>query len=430
MQENKGFKEEKVQQEEACVEKDKSTLTLFGRSFEKRKVIYAGLGGLIALAIVGGAVGWSLTSAPSEDGTEITEQTEMPMPEKKQEDEEEHVIQLGVKAEGWTEDSSPVIAHIVNEAEDIDYYHAYSANEKTQIDVPAKGGYSVSFISPVNSDGSIYKVKTAATVAAEVKKEETSIADRNELPFEFEKIPAKDVTAEDLNEIVEAVTEAVKGGDETLTGEDGVKVVEKVEENCNANPNVDKEAVKEETDKAAASAESGESTAKTPVKESTGNKGGSGSSSNTSSSGSSSSSSGGSSSGGSSSSGSGGSSSGSKPQHTHKWVEQTKTVHHDAEYKTVHHDAEYKTVHHDAVTEERHICNNCGADITGFESQHAKENILNGCGGHHSEWVVVQEAWDEQVLVKEAWDEQVLVKGAWDETVVTGYKCSGCGAVK
>lgn len=131
---------------------------------------------------------------------------------------------------------------------------------------------------------------------------------------------------------------------------------------------------------------------------------------------------------GTSSSG-GGSGSSGQQSHTHNWVPVTTTVRHDAQYKTVHHDAEYKTVHHDAVTQERHICNGCGKDITGNESAHLKENILNGCGGWHSEVVTVQAAYDEQVLVKAAWDEQVLVSAAWDETVTTGYRCSVCGAV-
>ena len=92
---------------------------------------------------------------------------------------------------------------------------------------------------------------------------------------------------------------------------------------------------------------------------------------------------GGSNSGGGSGSGStsgGSSSSGgsSQSQHTHNWVAQTTTVHHDAVYKTVHHDAVYTTVHHDAVTEDRTICNNCGTDITGNVDAHMKANILNG----------------------------------------------------
>lgn len=116
------------------------------------------------------------------------------------------------------------------------------------------------------------------------------------------------------------------------------------------------------------------------------------------------------SSGSSSAGGSSGSGS-SQSQHAHNWVAQTTTVHHDAVYKTV---------HHDAVTEQRTICNNCGADITGNVDAHMKANILNGCGSYSVKTVVVQAAYDEQVLVS----------AAWDETVTTGYKCSGCGATK
>ena len=126
----------------------------------------------------------------------------------------------------------------------------------------------------------------------------------------------------------------------------------------------------------------------------------------------------------------------STPSHTHNWVAQTETVHHEAEYTTVHHDAVYDTIHHDAVKEGRIVCDGCGqqfADRFDYMT-HNKEGIQNGtaCGtkGYHTETVTIQEAWDEQVLVSAAWDEQVLVKGAWDETITTGYKCSGCGATK
>lgn len=133
---------------------------------------------------------------------------------------------------------------------------------------------------------------------------------------------------------------------------------------------------------------------------------------------------------GSGSGSSGGSGSSFPTAHTHNWVAQTTTVHHDAVYKTVHHDAAYTTVHHDAVTEDRTICNNCGADITGNVDAHMKANVLNGCGSYSIKTVVVQAAWDEQVLASAAWDEQVLVSAAWDETVTTGYRCPGCGATR
>ena len=100
--------------------------------------------------------------------------------------------------------------------------------------------------------------------------------------------------------------------------------------------------------------------------------------------------------------------SGSKPVHTHNWVEQTKTV------------------HHDAVTKSVHICNVCGAqfDSSSGLSAHFKDALKNKTGCKKSSGRV------DTITVQEAYDEKALVKDAWDETVVTGYKCSGCGAVK
>ena len=110
----------------------------------------------------------------------------------------------------------------------------------------------------------------------------------------------------------------------------------------------------------------------------------------------------------------------SRSSHRHDWVAETETVHHDAVTETVHHDAEYKIVHHDAEVEERSICNQCGADITGQESAHFESSLLNGgdCGGWHSEYVTVRDAYDETIAITPA----------YDETVTVGLKCSTCGA--
>ena len=69
-----------------------------------------------------------------------------------------------------------------------------------------------------------------------------------------------------------------------------------------------------------------------------------------------------------------------------EWM-QVGTTHHDAVYQTVHHEATYQTVHHEAETTIVHH------DATGH-------------------------------------NEQAVDQAAWDETVITGYTCSGCGAVK
>lgn len=101
--------------------------------------------------------------------------------------------------------------------------------------------------------------------------------------------------------------------------------------------------------------------------------------------------------------------------HTHSWVEQTKTVNHPAEYKTV---------HHEAVTQSYYVCNGCGAKFSdsGSVGAHIRQGIIDGsdCQSYST----------RQETIQAAWDEQVLVKDAWTETVVTGYKCSGCGATK
>ena len=47
-------------------------------------------------------------------------------------------------------------------------------------------------------------------------------------------------------QIVKSVGDAVKKGDETLTGANGTKVIELVKENAKANPNADKDKVDEE----------------------------------------------------------------------------------------------------------------------------------------------------------------------------------------
>ena len=69
-----------------------------------------------------------------------------------------------------------------------------------------------------------------------------------------------------------------------------------------------------------------------------------------------------------------------------EWM-QVETTHHDAVYQTVHHDATYQTVHHEAET----------------------TIVQHDATGHN---------------------EQAVDQAAWDETVITGYTCSGCGAVK
>lgn len=158
-------------------------------------------------------------------------------------------------------------------------------------------------------------------------------------------------------------------------------------------------------------------------------------------------------------------------EHTHKWVEETKTVnhpeeshieikHHDAvthtvnheeefhyetvnhpeesHMETVHHDEVGHYVHHDAITHTEYIehpevsheewgvwCGLCGANMGDTQDSinaHIEYHENRGESISYAEKykkIVDQEAWTEEktIVDKEAWDEWVVDQEAWDEQV-------------
>lgn len=401
-------------------ENAKKPIMLFGREFSRKQVCAAGAGILCAALLIGGG-GYAITHA------DWTGKANVPAVSQSKDDEEQDmVLSLEVKADGWdTETSTPVIAHIEDEDGKVDFYTAIAANKQVTVKVGESGTYTVTFISPVNADGSIYKVPSKKVTAGKADKTVAT-------GVTFDKVDADKVTKDDLTAIAKDVAEAVKKGDSTLTGDKGAEVVKKFEDNIKKNPNADTDAVEKETEKAQESAKEEKSDAKTP--ETSDSKKSKGNSSSKKDEGKSDSKpSGGNSSNSGSNSNSGSSSKkDDTPAHQHNWVAQTKTVHHDAQYKTVHHDAVTHQVWHDAVTEEHYICNQCGADITSDPWGHINNSLMNGgnCGSYHSTYVTVKQGYYETVTDQAAYDEQVQVRDAWDETVTTGYKCSSCGATK
>lgn len=414
-------------------ENAKKPLVLFGREFSRKQVCAAGAGILCAALLIGGG-GYAVTHAG------VTGKANVPAVSQSKDDEKQDmVLTLEVKADGWDADTStPVIAHIEGADGEVDFYTAIDANKQVTVKVGKSGTYTVTFISPVNADGSIYKVPSKRITAGKADKTAAT-------GVTFDKVDADKVTKDELTDIAKDVAEAVKKGDSTLTGDKGAEVVKKFEDNIKKNPNADTDAVEKETGKAEETAKEDKSDAKTP--ETSGGKkddgkatGGSDNSGNKSNSSSKkdegksdSKPNGGNSSNSGSNTNSGSSSKkDDTPAHQHNWVAQTKTVHHDAQYKTVHHDAVTHQVWHDAVTEEHYICNQCGADITSDPWGHINNSLMNGgnCGSYHSTYVTVKQGYSETVTDEAAWDEQVLVSKAWDETVTTGYKCSSCGATK
>lgn len=68
----------------------KGIIVLFGHEFDKRKAVMAGLGGLLAIALIGGGVWYAASQKPEPKESTPIEQTEK---------QEQQVIQLGAKAD-------------------------------------------------------------------------------------------------------------------------------------------------------------------------------------------------------------------------------------------------------------------------------------------------------------------------------------------
>ena len=230
---------------------------------------------------------------------------------------------LNVTADpGWDENSTPAIAHITGD--DVDFSHAVSpdaeGNKGASTVTLEEGDYTVSFVSPVNADGSAYEIYDTGkpvdvTVDADAEK-----APSVDCPMT--QIPADQVTDDMLQDIVDQTKDAVENGDETLKGDAGKDILDKLEGNVANNPNASDETKQEATDadKEVDVDSKPEATTPSGNNGNTGDKGNANSGSNAGNSGSSNNGS------GTSSKPSGGSSSKpSAPAHSHSWKDHTAT---------------------------------------------------------------------------------------------------------
>ena len=369
-------------------------------------------------------------------------------------DEETVSVDFTVTADkGWDSDSTPAIAHITD-GEDVDFYHAINPNKegktgKSTVDL-AEGEYTIEVVSPLNKDGSAYEIfDTGDAQTLTVKKDETPSVD-----IPMTQIPADKVTDEMIKDIITQTEEAVKKGDDTLKGDSGKEVLEKLETNVNANPNVSEE-TKTETEEVAKTEVQPAETQKqeqTSGNSGNGNSGSSNSSkpstdnsasgnsdnsenSNSNNSGGNNSSGNGSSSSKPNNGGSSGNSGGnSQPAHKHSYtgsVTKNATCN-SAGVKTYtcscgdsytesipatgnhNWEAQYKDTYHAAVTESHVVCKGCKTDFgSGPNADDAAiEHVAtSGCyGPYHVTTVTIQDAYTSHDLV--------------------GYKCSTCGATK
>lgn len=128
------------------------------------------------------------------------------------------------------------------------------------------------------------------------------------------------------------------------------------------------------------------------------------------------------------------SSSSSKPaEHTHDWVAQYKTVtvpekgHNEQVLVQAAYDEQVPITEMKAYS----ICNQCGADITGFAVSHNEQHLLNyEPGGYHTEWRETITGYNT-VHHDAVYETRYVVDSpATTKQELTGYKCSGCGKTK
>lgn len=363
----------------------------------RRKVA---IGAAVALVLAGLGLGgaWAIGAfAPKSEITKI--EVDSDGGKKQVSEKTEPTVDWAVKIEagGVTADSSPLITRYVctdGADEGVEFYHATSASDA----IEGKGGvqltegtWEITAIPIINPDGSI---TTPVGGGEQVVSGDKKHSGNTE--FTGDTKPAGDVTQDDIDKVLDKVNEAVSKGDGTLTGDAGKDVVNKVTDNASKAPAADKEKVEEKkdaatdsavktedkkTDAVKPSAPSGSAPSKPDSKPSSGSSG--------------------------------------KPSHEHTWQAQYRTepVYTTETYTIVDQDAweEQVRVGSHFLFSDGHIC---------YDSMEAMNYQFDtGCS-----YSVVD---DYKTIRHEAVTHQGTRQvQTGTKQVLTGYRCSGCGATK
>lgn len=352
--------------------------------------IAAGCAAVLAAAVVGVCL-WSNQPAtlPADEPVEkaLVAEAEEGAPQK---------VKVGYEGYEPAEGDTPVIAHITGTTDgnrSVDYYHAVSGAQEDVELVP--GGYSVEYLPVLKAGGSLLTAKDGAVSAVVEDGAIASTSKTNEKA-------AKDVTQDDLNNVLDAVKKAVEKGDDTLKGDVGKDVADKVAEAVKATGKVDESKVEEAKKGAETKAsepssgiDAGQPAAPAGSGSDNGSNGGGADEAPASQpSGTPSA---------SQPSGNGGS---SQQEHVHNWVAQT----------------EQRWVQDSAAWDEQcptgsYIQCSCGQRFDN-QAQWSQHNKSLGFGQGHS------------YSVQETYGTVHHDATGHYETVTTGYVCSGCGAAK
>ena len=176
----------------------------------------------VAVAVAAGAILLSNEPAP-EGGPADAVQAEGA--------EAECAAEVGLEGYQAAEGATPVIVHVKGADEsnsDVDFYHAIEGGSE-QLSV-REGSYTFRYVPVINPDGGLV---TAGDVEAIVE------AGSSPCKSDASSKPADQVTADEMQDALDQVAEAVKKGDGTLKGDAGKDIVEKAAQNAAASGKVD-----------------------------------------------------------------------------------------------------------------------------------------------------------------------------------------------
>ena len=306
-----------------------------------------------------------------------------------------------------------------------------------------KSSSEESFSDNLLDDGDAVKNKEERTLYYDVKENDkldvkVGLQDQDKT-FVFKDVDTTDTKKVDVSLKEDKVNLDVTkkdGSTSTLTpSEDSAKTEEEKKDEQEVKQEEKKEEKKEETAKADSSNKSNSSESKKNNTASTSSNSNKNNSSSSSSKPSSKPSNSGNNSGSSKpSNNSGSNSNSSKPaEHTHNWVAQYQTVnvpekgHNEQVLVQAAYDEQVPVTEMKAYS----ICNQCGADITGFAVSHNEQHLLNyEPGGYHTEWretVVGYNTVHHDAVYETRY---VVDSPATTKQELTGYKCGSCGKTK
>lgn len=364
----------------------------------KRKVA---IGATLALVVAGLGLGGAWATGAFAPKSEITKiEVDSDGGKKQVSEKTDQTVDWAVKieAEGVTAESSPLITRYVctdGADEGVEFYHATSASDaiegKDSVQL-TEGTWEITAIPIINADGSITTPAAGGEQAVSGDHKSSGSTE-----FTGETKPAENVTQDDIDKVLDKVNEAVSKGDGTLTGDAGKDVVNKVTDNASKAPAADKEKVEEKKDAATYSAVKAEDKKADAAKPSTGSGSAPSKSDSKPSSGSS-----------------------SKPSHEHTWQAQYRS---EPVYET-----RTRTVVDQAAWDETV---SAGYDEFRFSDGYVTTSLTDAIN-HQDSTGCSYSIYTPQVTVHHdavTHQEQYQVQTGTKQ-ILTGYRCSGCGATK